>query len=348
MNIKTFLLPPVTIPRDLLLRQLLIFFDEIFVYAASEDSCDDNFYTKNHLVKHYAPLPFGDDLSKFRRLIKDIKGNRAEYYSGGLFSLSAAANQSNDNETAVWQLVSDIMSPESLGDKHAKTLLESRLMLCLAEIATSEEEEISRELNKVDQLANSLLDELKDEKSQKSNTPSLNVAVSMNLPKLVRAWAYLFLMDEEPDRPWIAATASLEVFEMLADYYSVNLHEQPIKICSLPLPDLSLDENATAESFLEMHQQWHQSSSVFSNLEKGLKRVSLEGETGGKEIMAAESAWREMTISGRDNITTTPSLDFYLFQGVSLPEIFTRVTRGNQTYKGSDFPPHGIVAVLHN
>ncbi|NOX25291.1 MAG: hypothetical protein GXP59_04090 [Deltaproteobacteria bacterium] len=338
MKLKTLLLPPVTIPQDRLFRQLLLVFDEVFLYAASEDGCDDNIYSRNHLLKHYAPLPFGADLPKFQRLIRDISANRAEYYSGGLFSLSAAAAH---NENTVWQLVSEIMSPENREDKHAKTLLQVRLILRLAEIATSEEEEISRDLAGINRKVDSLLDDLKDEAAAHPETAHLSTAVAMNLTKLVRAWAYLFLADKAVYRPAIVSTANLEVFEMLADYYSANLGEQPIKLCTLPLPDIFLDN--AAESFLDKRREFRKSGSGLSALAAMLNKASLEGIAAGDDGEKIEAAWREMAVPINE-AGNRVALSFYLFKGVALPEIFARITRG-QADQG-DFPPHGIVAVL--
>ncbi len=332
MSLNTFLLPPITIPQDRLFRQLLTVFDEISLYDAAEDGDDDNLYSQNHLLKHYCPLPFGKDLPNFQKLIKDIKGNRAEFYNGGLFSMSTA---SQVDEGAVWQLVSDIMSPETMDDRHNKTMFEVRLILRLAEIATAEEEEICRELAKVNSLADTLLDELKDVKSEKINTSSLSSAVSLNLTKLVRAWAFLFQEDKDENKPWIATTANLEVYEMLADYYSTNLNEQPQKICSLPCDFFT---GCSADKFLLERNNIHQST-VFTDLGKILKDISVNGVINEEKLKKIEADWQDIIK------TDKPKLDFYLFRGVSLNEIFSRVTKTAKTGQ-STLPPHGIVAVL--
>jgi hypothetical protein len=338
MSLNTFLLPPITIPQDRLFRQTLLVFDKVFLYAASEDACDDNLYTQNHLLKHYAPLPFGNDLDNFKRLIKDIKGNRAEYYSGGLYSMSVAANQVD--EGAVWQLVSDIMSPESRDDKYAKTMLEARLILRLAEIVTAEEEEICRELDKVDQLADSLLDELKDVKTAKLTKSHLSSAVSMNLPKLVRAWGYLFLADSMENRPWIATTASLEVFEMLADHYSTNINEQPLKICSLLFPDQIMDDEG---DFIDRRNEIRNSLCPV-DLENILREAAEKGTIDSNALSEIEAVWQGKADSDKEGYSG--KIEFYLFQGVSLSEIFSRVSKSGIIGENNTLPPHGIVAVV--
>ena len=326
-------------------RQLLIFFDEIFLYAASEDRCDvDNFYCRNKLVNHYAPQPFGSGLKRFQRLITDIKKNRAEYYNGGIFSLSAEVH--NIDESEVWQLVSKIMTPESQEDQRAKTLLEARLMLRLSEIVTCEEEEISRELNKVNRLADSLLDELKDAKNLQFTAPVVSKAIAGNLSKLIRAWSYLFMADKNPARPWIAATASLEVFEILSDHYSTELTKVPIKLFSLPLPVLARD--GSDEHFIEQRSRFRQSlQGVMQNFKQELQRLSISGgplEAGILEEFMA--AWQEQAAMVKGESDSAP-LDFYLFQGVSLPEIFARITRTTNSSQTGEFPAHGIVAVIN-
>lgn len=347
MNLKTILLPPNTIPQDWLIRQLLIFFDEIFLYAASEDSCnDDNIYSHNKMLNHYAPVPFGSGLKDFQRLITDIKKNRAEFYSGGIFSLSAEVH--NIDESAVWQLVSKIMDPESQADRQDKTLLEARLLLRLSEIVTSEEEEINLELNKVNRLADSLLDELKDEKSKKLTVaPVVSKAVSGNLSKLIKAWSYLFMADKNPARPWIAATGSLEVFELLSDHYNIQLTKLPRKLFSLPLPGFEV--NDPGEHFIEQRNLFRQSvQGCVQALKKELQRISGSGgpiEAGIlKEAMAVWQEQATMVVGGE---SSPAQLDFYLFQGLSLPELFARIAKCTAPPQNNEFPAHGIVALIN-
>jgi hypothetical protein len=340
MKLKTLLLPPLSIPQERLFRQLLLVFDEIFLYAAAEDGCDDNIYSENHLLKHYAPLPFGADLPNFQQLIHDIKANRAEYYSGGLFSLSAAAHI---DENAVWQLVSEIMSPPSLEDQHARILLEARLILRLAEIATREEEELRRDLAGINRKVDALLDDLKDEAAPLPPAARFSEAVAVNYAKLTRAWAYLFLADKTAVRPAIISTASLEVFEMLADYYSANLHEQPLKLCALPMPDIGMDDMA---DFIGRRRELRGRNSCLSELAAMLDKASRDGRFTDDDTRKIEAAWHEM--AAPINKDSQIALSFYLFKGVALPEIFARITK--RTTRGQidqgEFPPHGIVAVL--
>ena len=346
MNLKTILLPPNTIPKDWLFRQLLIFFDEIFLYAASEDCCDDdNFYCRNKMVNCYAPQPFDSGLKNFQRLIADIKKNRAEYYSGGLFSLSTMVHN-NVDESSVWQLVSKIMTPESQEDQQSKTLLEARLLLRLAEIASVEEEEIDLELNKVNLLTDSLLDELKDEETKKLTTPVLSKIISGNLSKLVRAWSHLFMVDKNSERPWIAATASLEVFEMLSDYYSTQLTKVPIKLFSLSLPDFAAVDDSD-EYFIKQRNQFCQSvQGGMQKLKQELQRISQSGGQVNADLLKeAIAIWQEETAIRDESCCT--KLDFYLFEGLSLPELFSRITKSTKSLQTSDFPGHGILVVIN-
>lgn len=340
MNLKTILIPPLSVPRERLFRQLLIVFDEICLYAASEDTCrQEDFYSRQHLIRHYAPVPFADDLEKFQHLISDISANRSEYYNGGVFSMSTAMHV---DEEAVWDLVSRIMAPENSADKKLDALTQARLLLRLSEIMTDEEEEINTSLQQVEQRTASMLGALQNTTAATTAAPPLT-AHEAGGPAIqqLKAWIYLFMADHEVNRPWTAAPASRETFELLADYYSRELDKGPSLVCRLPLPNCEGEKN----KYLERRNKIRQTGSqTLQALEKELRSLS-QGAPVNKPLMDKLTAEWETVIN--DYEVSAAGLEIYLFKDVSLPELLGRVINqpsGQQPLGG--LPPHALMAVI--
>ncbi len=339
MNLKTILIPPLSIPRERLFRQFLIVFDEIFLYAASEDTClPEDFYSRQHLIRHYAPVPFAADLENFQHLIRDISSHRNEYYGGGVFSMSKAARV---DEEAVWDLVSRIMVPESNDDKKLSSLTEARLLLRLSEIMTDEEEEINNSLQQVEQQTASMLGALQNT-AAKTTDGQPTAASEAGGPAIqqLKAWIHLFMADKETDRPWTAAPASRETFELLADYYSRELNKGPRLVCRLPLPDCEGDN----DKYLERRNKIRQAGSqTLQGLEKELHRLS-QGAPEDKPLMDKLTAEWEAIMNNYE--TGTAALEFYLFKDVSLPELLGRVIHQTGGRPLGDWPPNALMAVI--
>ncbi len=338
MNLKTILIPPLSIPRERLFRQFLIVFDEIFLYAASEDTClPEDFYSQQHLIRHYAPVPFAEDLENFQHLIRDISTHRDEYYDGGLFSMSKAMHV---DEEAVWDLVSRIMVPKNDEDKKLNALTQARLLLRLSEIMTDEEEEINNSLQQVERQTASMLGALQNTaaKTTAGRSPAASEAGGPAIQQL-KAWIHLFMADKEVDRPWIAAPASRETFELLADYYSRELDKGPRLICRLPLPNCEGDN----DKYLERRNKIRQTGSqLLQGLEKELHRLS-QGAPGNKPLMDKLTAEWKVIMS--DYEAGTASLEIYLFKDVSLPELLGRVINKSDG-QPLGLPPHTLMAVI--
>lgn len=336
MNLKTILIPPLTIPRQRLFRQLLIVFDEIVLYAASEDTCHpEDFYSRQHLIRHYAPVPFAEDLENFQHLIRDISANRGEYYGGGVFSMSKTMRI---DEEAVWDLVSHIMVPKNNEDKELSALTQARLLLRLSEIMTDEEEEINNSLQRVEQQTAAMLSTLQNAAATTTGRPQAATEAGGSAIQQLKAWIYLFMADQEMERPWTAAPASRETFELLADYYSKELNNGPQLVCRLPLPDCEGDN----DEYLARRNKIRQAGSqTLQHLEKELHALS-QGAPMNETLMDKLTAeWSAIMA----DYESTVSLNIYLFRDVSLPELLGRVINKTDG-RHLGLPPHALMAVI--
>lgn len=153
MTSLTALFFPETSPEPEQLPQLLFFFDTIHHYQASEEpaAAPDPW---RHLCPGYPPLPFHEELPRFTQLIRELKGNEGEFYSGQLTAMASRFSDRPD-ETNVRSLISSLSGPgepvAAQEDKRKQRekreeLWQARLLLKLAEILRQEERELAQEM----------------------------------------------------------------------------------------------------------------------------------------------------------------------------------------------------------
>lgn len=345
-NFSTLILPA-TIPQEESIRQLLLYFENVFLYAPAEESQDHLPVEFRPLCRHYAPVPFGDDLPRFQRLIRDMTANRAEYYGGGLSSLSGKAHGVDDE--SVWRLIRTL-SPQAERQVQHETLLQARLLLRLAEVRCQEELEIAQTLAKVDSQGLAMLHGLTDDEEDEG-AEMLALArheryqANDGLERRLRAWAHLFLADDRMAEHWLLTTTP-ETHAILAEYASSALDEAPRRLFSLPLAAagiMALEPSA----YLREREAWRQGGGEYLAAVAGiLKNAAHSGVPGDAPgIQEQLSVCRqELPAWARASRGT---LDFYLLP-VSLPGLFAKIVK--QPAPSADEQgrsPLGVVAVLH-
>lgn len=347
LNFSTLILPD-TIPQEGSFRQLLLYFETIFLYSASEEipvSLPDEF---RDLLRHYAPAPFGAALPNFTELLRNMTKNRSDYYKGGLASLSAHHN-AIDEET-VWRLI-DRLTPETTNtNTQHEALLQAKLLLALAEVRDQEEEEIARALSAIDGQRKRMLDGLTEEEEDEDESIELlpfakgdRQQRDNSLEKRLRAWSYLFLADTKMPRHWLLSTTP-DTFAILVEHTSSQIQEEPNRLLRLPLPGPAIMDLPVA-GYLQKRQAWRQEMSVcLATLAVGLKEAANTGVFGVSESIQEKlnansqkmPAWQE---------EASAMLDIYLLP-VSLATLFAKIAKVAIPESGESPLPHGLVAVI--
>lgn len=339
--LKTLLFPT-TIPQQHTIRQLLLFFDEVFQYAPAEDSIAPQKALEN--FHHYAPVPFAERLDAFQRLFNSIKKNRAEYYGGGLSQLSQKAAIDLD-EAAVWQLIKTL-SPKEVQSKSYETLDQARLFLKLAEIFDQEEHEIRQELSTISHKNRALLEELKGELEELEEIdlhlpPSPTAAASPEM--LTRAWGHLFLADRQAADFWILTT-SRETFEYVSDHASPLINHTPENLLSLHIPDITA---YSEDIFTGKHAEWKKNlRDLCKSFEEKLHEAALKGCSPNNSLAPALMSWNEHTRKHFAGSSNAMQIDFYLFPQ-TLRQLFMKIVKtGSLQEPESTASAHAIIAVL--
>jgi len=248
---------PRTSPSTRQLTQELVFFDKIFHYLAAEAEESTTDETTAGLCEGYPPVPFHGDLDRFRQLIRELKGNEAEFYSGHLSTI-AAGNEKNRDEQSVKSLIQSIggkstAEPQKQSDNR-EDLWRARLLLKLAEILYQEEQDLQKELAAISMKEQELFEALKGEPEIPfTPTPFQQTASPLPMkPKiLVKAWAKLFLADKQQDNYSILVSDQSDAADLLFDANETLTQKRPVRLFRIPLPaseEMELDAYSHART----------------------------------------------------------------------------------------------------
>ncbi|MBI5558492.1 MAG: hypothetical protein HY885_12730 [Deltaproteobacteria bacterium] len=324
--------------------QELLFFDKIYHYLPSETDGSSDSVAVAGICEGYPPVPFADELNRFRQLIRELKGNEAEFYSGHLSSI-AASHSKNREELSVRSLINTI-GGKPLADKagaEADTregLWQARLLLKLAEILYQEEQELQQELSAIAVKERELFESLKGE-------PEIPFALSgfavesrppVRPAILLKAWAKLFLADTRQGKHAILVSNQEQAAEALFEANEALSGQRPVRLFRIPLPD---SEAMDMAAYINDRAAFRASardiiagfkSAISATLASGVTQDSLKSFT----ILAAEwtknfhtrKAWE--TASGPSGQLVKcqgePHLEVYLCNR-SLPSLMAHLCR---------------------
>lgn len=221
--------------------QELLFFDKILFYQPVEIDQEEVYTPEDlDLCSGYPPVPFKEDLDRFKALLRELKGHEGEFYSGQLSSMSLEYMESRDRPT-VEGLISSITKTQDTTEPETKTkeaLWQSRLLLKLAEIMAQEEQDLQNELSAIARKEELLFDALKgDPELSKSLRPQTSYPTPIPVrPKIIlKAWGQLFLADKK-ETPWILTTDDSEYGESFFEASEALSGQRPVRLCRIPLP----------------------------------------------------------------------------------------------------------------
>ncbi|MEA2082904.1 MAG: hypothetical protein U9O82_01435 [Thermodesulfobacteriota bacterium] len=271
MNYDTTLFLPDTVLNKNTVKKLLLFFESVYHYlpTEAETGTEDETFS-NELIRGYAPVPLGDDLLRFRKMMKDLTGHGDEYYGGYLSSLSHDLLIDRD-EASVWALISNISGTDGRTAKSTSAaesieeLWRARLLLKLAESLDHADQETNNGLARIEFRQTVLMKSLRgedgfSEKTMLEDAANLHneipEAVSFNIKDilapshfpiraeyLIKAWGRLYIADRNiEERPFILTTGLINA-EHLFDALEYHFKKEPAKLFSIILPDFAQAED---------------------------------------------------------------------------------------------------------
>lgn len=332
--------------------QELLFFEKILFYQPVEVDQEANSSEGLDLCSGYPPVPFKEDLDRFKALLRDLKGHEGEFYSGQLSSMALEYMESRDG-SEVKGLISSITKTKDTTEQETKTyetLWQSRLLLKLAEIMAKEERDLQNELSAIAQKEELLFDVLKgDPELTKSLRPQTSCPTPLPVrPEIIlKAWGQLFLADKK-ETPWILATGDSEYGESFFEASEALSGQRPVRLCRTPLPyteGLDIDSYTTKRN--HFRKVGEKTLGAFARLleetvHSGQQESTLKGWAGMAaeltRLVADSGTWSQPSLPA-----TQPHLEIYLCNQ-SLHKLLAHFCRSKAETTAIE-PEHGIIAI---
>lgn len=330
----------------------LFFFNTINYYHSTESEDDDrpacDALEEPGLCRGYAPAPLGEDLERFKMLLRELKGNEGEFYSGQLSSMTLEYLENRDTENTL-KLISAMMEePAKTAKKQDReqneVLWKARLYLKLAEIIQREEEEMETSISSLADLEKKIFKQLKGDEDEEipAIQPSSNSRMPIRTHDLLKAWGHLFMADHKPCQ--MLLTASHDSADILLDIAESN-GKCPTLITTLPLPSLP----ANMETFPQIRESFRTSNTdilnSFASLFNDLSKNGLS-ESISRELNEATENWRK-TLQENSLLPhqpEPPSLAIYSCE-LSLSMLMSQFCGTAQKSPAATELQHGLIAI---
>ena len=339
----------------------LFFFDKIFHYLPAEAEKSNDPEADLGLCQGYPPVPFQEDLDRFRHLIRELKGNEAEFYSGSLSAMAdAAKNRDEQSVRSIVQALGGRAAAEAEGAKAAarEELWQARLLLRLAEILNQEEQELQEELAAISIKEQELFEALKGEPEIAVSLSSLPQSIGRSPVRpeiVVRAWARLFLADPRQESHNILVSGHQDAVELLFDANEALSGKRPARLFRIPLPAAgAMERDAFLEARTAFRVTAKETLAAFTSLLAATTAAGGAATDSLKDFTALAAAWTRTLAGGttlrqdesparpKKNCQGEPHLEVYLCNE-GLPRLLTHLCR---TKKSSLPEPDGGRAVI--
>jgi len=320
--------------------QLLLFFERLYYYNPAEMPLPSGFetFTENDLLVGYPPLPFGNDLPRFQRMLRDLKGSGSEIYRSGLFSMPTDQARLRDQDEASARSLKSSMTSTAEAKRELaqkETVWRAALFLELSKVLAQEEQEIAAGLGNIAIRQSQMLEAMRgdEEMPQEESLPRVKPLAPTPSPvgveQLARAWGQLYLRDSAAERKQILATSRQEAAEVLLDIYETLTRKEPITLGRLPLP---VSGGLDGEDYLGQREALRQAvAEHMPKIAAAFGQIShLAADAGSEETLASLQQelgkWADMLsdrVAGRTAGKST--LTIYLLEGLSWPQLFAKL-----------------------
>jgi hypothetical protein len=378
---------PETVPDVQNIAGLLYFFKAVSYYLPLEPStappADSTIQVLQDLCSGYAPAPLGNDLKRFKHLIRELEKYRPEDISR-LFSFSKSgitAEQIRDREeSSASTLLSALHKDKDnkVSEQSLERLWQARLVLKLAEMLDKRETEIRHGLATLSGIERNLYDTLRgsgktgaEDPAQLSGLDTFSAAeghgkplnglsvsqADLLMPLRVKAWGDLFLVDNKKTTPCVLVTARPDAAAIILDSCENN-SRQSQKLFSLAIPEppiLGIDVQTDHEYLTKRLELQATADDILTGFDHFLLETALQTLAQTDSITISESlekgvdGWNE-TVSRMfpDSTESSKRLNFYCFP-ISTENIFLRLlSREKLALSGKTDYPTTILAVLNS
>ncbi len=362
MNQLSALYFPETSPDRQTVCQLLLFFEQLYYYNPAETATPSalRIFADNDLIVGYPPLPFGNDLPRFQRMLRDLKGSWGEFYRSSLSSMAVEQFRVKDkDEASTWSLKSSMTaSADSRGDiANKEAVWQAALLLKLSELLTQEEQEIAEGLSNIAIKQSQMLEALRGneetalEESLPTLKPLLPTASPISIGLHTKAWGQLYLRDITDHKKQILATSRPEAADLLIDAYEALARKRPITLCRLALPatgEMSDDDYFSKRQTLHQtsSEDLHKIASAFGQIINSAADSVTEESTSALQHEVAR--WASfLNDNFAEHSAGISTLTIYLLAGTPLFQVFAKLCQASpKELTNTPEPGNGMLAVL--
>lgn len=307
-------------------------------------------YTPVHLSR--------DEQARFQSLARELKGHEAEFHGGLLASLSA--DHGDREEASAGSLASRLRSGKKASPPQKsedEILWQAMLILKLAEMFREEEREIAQGFLAISDKEAELFAAIRgeeaeegEERDEEEEQALRELAAArppggptINLPRLARAWARLYIRDPRAAEFPLLVTAQEELQGLLAEGYE-NLTGRPPRL----LVSLALPTQAGSEEDDDLAGKFRiATEAAREHFNRVLLGVAAASGTLSAELLAElQGAGNDLNRAALPFLKGSPSektMRFYAYEGTSLGELFADLC--GEPRKATA-PATGLVAVL--
>ncbi len=334
MNQMTALVFPDTLPDPELMFPLLQVFDEVVYLQAVEDEVPAtsgplverlSHENRLHLV---APIPLGEQRSRFQALMGDLRQRGAEYISQ-LSMLTVAGMQRRDQGEKRRDIVSRLLNSAAIGpsDEEERVLWQARLVLKLAEIREIEQAELDAAMAQIVRRQEVLLAELREEGDEvfalTERLAEGSRQAEAALPHRLKAWSHLCFRGPVHEWHRFMVTGYEAALEALAESYERLSGQQPIRLAALTLPRVTRQGSVTGDWAQPITSATPAMVQALTALRDNGPQTRIEIEQVATQFNLARSDW-EAEVARRWPIESGPRcrLELLYFPGISARRLF--------------------------
>ena len=345
---------PGTFPAPTVLGSLLVLFEEIWCYQAAELDIPQELsgYQQAARLRCVTPVPFGDDLQRFERTVRDLLAHGQEYFGAYLSSMAFDVG-GNREEGAGWGIVSALTGRRSESTDEQE-LWQARLLLQLQEHQDRQAREIDQGLAAFADQRAELFSLMRGEEGTRKRSSGLAARVPdwprERAEQILRAWAQLFLADQSAASSKVMVTDREVAAGILSTACEKFFKQSPEPLVELRLPCMVARDEMAAPEDLAGGREGHELSAEIGRLleeaMQGVEAVNIE-ELRPTFAGVAET-WHEYVkqYSGPGLQGTAP-LTFYRFPGGGPAPLMARLcNKETEDSRDPAGPSISIMAVL--
>ncbi len=354
-TISALIFPETSISQETA-AQLLLFFNKVFYYQPteiggnSEEEHDalNSLYGEKGLCQGYPPFPLKDDLNRFNQTIKElysnwaIYGDRAQQQSMTSFYTEKYQDKDESSIDSLVNILNKVQTSDKSSSFHnAKDLSElwkARIILKLAELFDSAENEIIQNLDNLttseNKMLNSLLgheDKGTDDIISDHKMAQVSPFGDETLKQRLRAWGQFYLSEQKKENPVpeyrILTITKKEAVESIFTAYTDISSKRPEMLFSLPIAAVCGPTINSSEPRSTFHKEAEHSLGYFNKflLEKASEEKLLPIHENEKSHLEKEiETW---SVLGKKHYLQfdEKKLSFYNLPGLSITQWFNRI-----------------------